>query len=188
MLLDISGMQVYNNSNKTGGGKTVNCYMEYASPVGILLLTCDDAALTGLWMNRAPAESEMLCRDHPILLKAAAWLDGYFSDRVEPIPVSVSPAGTAFQQRVWKRLLDIPYGQVITYGDIAREIERETGKRMSSQAVGGAVGSNPISIMIPCHRVVGAGGKLTGYAGGIEKKEWLLRHEGWEGVGKYDHQ
>ena len=188
LLLDIFRMQVYNIFSKTGGGEQLNYYMEYATPVGILLLTCAEEALTGLWMNRHPSGLEILCQDHPVLRKSTAWLDGYFSNRVESIPVSLSPAGTAFQQRVWKRLLDIPYGQVITYGDIAREIERETGKRMSSQAVGGAVGSNPISIMIPCHRVVGAGGKLTGYAGGIEKKEWLLRHEGWEGVKKHDHK
>ena len=125
---------------------------------------------------------------HPVLCKAAAWLDGYFEGRVEPVPVPLAPSGTAFQQRVWKRLLQIPYGNVITYGDIAREMERETGRRMSAQAVGGAVGSNPISILIPCHRVVGAGGKLTGYAGGLDKKTWLLCHEGWKGVKRHDHQ
>ena len=156
-------------------------YMEYPSPVGTLLLTCDENGLTGLWMNKSPSDPAVEAIDNPLLQSASAWLDGYFSGRVQPIPIPLNPSGTAFQRRVWKRLLEIPYGQTITYGDIAREIETETGKRMSSQAVGGAVGSNPISIIIPCHRVVGAGGKLTGYAGGLENKRWLLRHEGWEG-------
>ena len=157
-------------------------YMEYLSALGTLLLTCDETGLTGLWMNRSPSDTALPGMFHPLLQRASVWLDGYFAGREEEIPIPLNPAGTAFQQRIWKRLLEIPYGRVITYGDIAREMEKETGKRMSAQAVGGAVGSNPISIMIPCHRVIGAGGKLTGYAGGVEKKNWLLRHEGWEGV------
>ena len=163
-------------------------YMKYLSPVGILLLTCENDALTGLWMNKEPEKGMVPDAAHPVLCKAAVWLDGYFEGRAEPVPVSLAPSGTAFQQRVWKRLLQIPYGYVITYGDIAREMEGETGRKMSAQAVGGAVGSNSISIVIPCHRVVGAGGKLIGYAGGLDKKIWLLRHEGWEGVKKHDHQ
>lgn len=163
-------------------------YMEYPSPVGNILLTCEANALTGLWMNREPSSDMAPGSGDPLLLQAARWLDGYFAGQPAPVTFAIKPAGTAFQQRVWKRLLEIPYGQVITYGDIAREIELETEKRMSAQAVGGAVGSNPISILIPCHRVVGAGGKLTGYAGGIDKKIWLLQHEGWEGAEKYDHQ
>ena len=88
--------------------------------------------------------------------------------------------GTPFQKRVWEILSTIPHGQTVTYGDIAREMAACTGKRkMSAQAVGQAVSRNPISIIIPCHRVVGAGDRLTGYAGGIDRKEWLLRHEGW---------
>ena len=91
----------------------------------------------------------------------------------------ILPEGTAFQQQVWKLLLEIPYGKTRTYGDLSREIERLTGKeKMSAQAVGQAVGRNPISILIPCHRVVGAKGQLTGYAGGLERKIRLLRHEG----------
>ena len=92
----------------------------------------------------------------------------------------LNPHGTAFQKQVWDMLLTIPYGQVRTYGDIAREMAVRTGKqKMSAQAVGQAAGANPISILIPCHRVVGTNGKLTGYAGGLDKKEWLLCHEGW---------
>ena len=163
-------------------------YMEYPSEVGMLLLTCTDDALTGLWMNKTPGGHLLTGDHHPMLQKASVWLDGYFAGKKEPVPVKLSPAGTVFQQRVWQRLLQIPYGQVITYGDIAREMEQETGKKMSAQAVGGAVGRNPISILIPCHRVVGTGGKLTGYAGGLDKKIWLLNHEGWEGAKRYDHQ
>ena len=162
-------------------------YIEYPSPVGALLLTCDENGLTGLWMNKRPSDSSLPGMDHPLLMSASAWLGGYFAGKMEPIAFALNPSGTAFQQRVWKRLLEIPCGQVITYGDIAREMESETGKRMSAQAVGGAVGSNPISIMIPCHRVIGAGGKLTGYAGGLDKKIWLLHHEGWEGANRDDH-
>ena len=162
-------------------------YIRYPSPVGTLLITCDDDALTGLWMEANPPTEAEPGEKHPILVKTALWLDAYFRGEEEPIPVSLAPAGSPFQQRVWRRLLEIPRGKTCTYGDIAREIAAETGKRMSAQAVGGAVGSNPISIIGPCHRVVGAGGKLTGYAWGLERKAWLLQHEGWEGV-KNDHQ
>ena len=91
----------------------------------------------------------------------------------------VAPEGTDFQKLVWKLLLEIPFGETRTYGQIAREVARRMGRqKMSPQAIGGAVGRNPISIIIPCHRVVGSGGQLTGYAGGLDKKKWLLRHEG----------
>jgi len=163
-------------------------FAEYPSPVGLLLLTCGENGLTGVWMNRKPPENAVLCTEHPVLIQTALWLDVYFAGEVREVRIPLSPEGTPFQQRVWQRLLGIPHGSVITYGDIAREIERETGKRMSAQAVGGAVGSNPISILIPCHRVVGARGKLTGYAGGLDKKVWLLKHEGWKGVADDDNQ
>ena len=156
-------------------------FAEYESPMGRLLLTCDDHGLTGLWMMRNPPEDAHPGKDHPILDKTMQWLDAYFRGEETAVNVPLVPSGTAFQQRVWKRLLEIPYGSVCTYGEIAREIAAETGKRMSAQAVGGAVGSNPISILIPCHRVVGARGSLTGYAGGLDNKIWLLRHEGWKG-------
>jgi methylated-DNA-[protein]-cysteine S-methyltransferase len=186
--MDFSKEKTYNMVKKTTGRETMEYYMEYPSEVGSLLLTCSEVALTGLWMSRKPEDHLLPGKDHPILQGTVQWLDGYFAGKEVPVPVNLSPSGTAFQKRVWQRLLEIPFGQVITYGDIAREIESETGKKMSAQAVGGAVGSNPISIIIPCHRVVGAGGKLTGYAGGLEKKIWLLQHEGWEGVKKHDHQ
>ena len=149
-------------------------YCEYPSPVGTLYLTADEGGLTGIWMH--PVKTE----DCPILSQAKAWLDGYFSGDPAEVTFPLNPQGTPFQKQVWEILLAIPYGETTTYGAIAREIAQRTGKeKMSAQAVGQAVGANPIAIAIPCHRVVGAKGKLTGYAGGLDKKEWLLRHEGW---------
>ena len=149
-------------------------YCEYPSPVGTLYLTADEGGLTGIWMH--PVKTE----DCPILSQAKAWLDGYFSGNPPEVTFPLNPQGTPFQKQVWEILLAIPYGETTTYGAIAREMAQRTGKeKMSAQAVGQAVGANPIAIAIPCHRVVGAKGKLTGYAGGLDKKEWLLRHEGW---------
>lgn len=149
-------------------------YCEYPSPVGRLYLTADAGGLTGIWMH--PEKTE----DFPVLSEGKAWLDTYFSGDPAQITFSLNPHGTAFQRQVWDILLTIPYGQATTYGAIAREMAIRMGKeKMSAQAMGQAVGKNPIGILIPCHRVVGANGKLTGYAGGLDKKEWLLRHEGW---------
>ena len=147
----------------------------YDSPVGKLLLTCTDQALTGLYMNREIPEEE----DHPLFRQTKKWLDAYFRGAPPEPDIPLAMEGTPFQQQVWQLLLNIPYGEIRTYGYLAREMARLTGKaQMSAQAVGQAVGRNPISILIPCHRVVGARGEITGYAGGIEKKQWLLRHEG----------
>lgn len=151
----------------------------FDSPVGPLYLTSDGEKLTGLWMRKP--EGEAVRADLPVFREARKWLDAYFRGEdpaVEALPLA--PAGTPFQKMVWELLLDIPFGQTRTYGDLAKEAAARLGKdRMSAQAIGGAVGRNPISIIIPCHRVVGAGHALTGYAGGLEKKLWLLRHEGW---------
>ena len=149
-------------------------YCQYPSPVGTLYLTADEAGLTGIWMHPEGTES------FPVLDQGKVWLNAYFAGNPQPPAFPLNPKGTAFQKQVWALLLAIPYGQTRTYGEIAREMALLTGKeKMSAQAVGQAVGRNPISILIPCHRVVGAGGKLTGYAGGLDKKQWLLRHEGW---------
>lgn len=154
-------------------------YQEYASPVGTILLESNGTALTGLWINRQPSERAIF-EEVPVLTQAKVWLDGYFRGTPGPINFPLAPKGTPFQMRVWEILLTIPYGATRTYGDIAREMAGKLGKQsMSAQAVGGAVGRNPIWILIPCHRVVGANGSLTGYAGGLDKKEWLLRHENW---------
>ena len=117
--------------------------------------------------------------DMPILRKAARWLDDYFAGRMPAIMVlPLSPQGTEFRRLVWYLLCQVPYGKTTTYGELAREVEARTGKKMSAQAIGGAVGHNPISIIIPCHRVLGAKGQVTGYAGGVDKKIALLHLEG----------
>lgn len=153
-------------------------YTEYPSPLGSLLLTAQDDALTGLWVDRRPQEDWIKMENHPILQLAGVWLDSYFRGDAPQTLVPLHPEGTAFQKVIWEILLTIPYGQTRTYGSIAKEAAQKLGKEeMSAQAVGGAVGKNPISILIPCHRVVGSHGKLTGYAGGLPRKEWLLKHE-----------
>lgn len=158
-----------------------------ASPLGTLTMACDEAGrLAGLWIDGQKhfldtlPEPPVPREDMPVFAAARRWLDAYFAGgRPDPAAVVMAPVGGAFRQAVWKILRGIPYGAVTTYSEIAREIARCRGiKTMSSQAVGGAVGHNPISILIPCHRVVGTNGNLTGYAGGIEKKVWLLNHEG----------
>lgn len=153
-------------------------YAQYASPVGMLLLSFRDDALTGLWMGRLPEQGWIENEKYPVFRQARNWLDRYFRGEAPAVDIPLAPEGTAFQKLVWDILLDIPYGRIRTYGEIAREMAVKLGKeKMSAQAVGGAVGKNPISILIPCHRVVGTGGKLTGYAGGLPRKEWLLKHE-----------
>ena len=153
-------------------------YIQYDSPLGPLLLTANGRALTGLWINKAP-EPGWTPEETPLLRAASLWLDAYFRGEDQPIPFPLAPAGTPFQKAVWEILLSIPLGQTRTYGSIAREMAGLLGKEaMSAQAVGQAVGRNPISILIPCHRCVGAKGQLTGYAGGLDRKTWLLRHEG----------
>ena len=158
----------------------------YPSPVGDLTLASDGEALCGLWLAgqkyHGGTISEALVPDDSAagFDEARAWLDRYFAGEKPAISeLKLAPIGGEFRQRVWRILTEIPYGQVTTYGDIAKQVARETGRdHMASLAIGGAVGHNPISIIIPCHRVVGASGSLTGYAGGIGKKVWLLEHEG----------
>lgn len=153
---------------------------------GDITLACDGENLVGLWLVGQKYYSgtivgEMIPRDDfAVFEQAKDWLDRYFAGK-RPVPqeLPLAPIGGDFRQRVWHILTEIPYGEVRTYGDIAAQIARETGReKMSAQAVGGAVGHNPISIIIPCHRVVGTNGSLTGYAGGIGKKVALLEHEG----------
>lgn len=161
-------------------------FTEYESPLGRLTLAGEERALTGLWLEGqkyfgatlvlgSPRRDDLAC-----FVLARDWLDRYFSgERPEGRELPLSPAGTPFQQLIWSLLLDIPWGETVTYGELARRSAERLGRgHMSAQAVGGAVGRNPISIIIPCHRVVGAKGALTGYAGGLERKDWLLRWEG----------
>lgn len=149
----------------------------YDSPIGPLWLTSDGEKLTGLWMREINGTVADGAR--PVFRDACRWLDRYFRGENPPVDdLPLSPAGTDFQRLIREILLTIPFGATRTYGDIANEAAARLGKeKMSAQAVGGAVGRNPISIIIPCHRVIGANGALTGYACGIDKKEWLLRHE-----------
>ena len=125
---------------------------------------------------------QALISDAPVLAAAKEWLDAYFAgERPAIADLPLAPIGSEFRQKVWRILTEIPYGQVTTYGAIAQQVARELGRdHMASLAVGGAVGHNPISIVIPCHRVVGSDGSLTGYAGGLDKKIWLLEHEGMD--------
>ena len=158
----------------------------YTTPIGPVLLASNGTGLTGLWIAGQKYEKATLGAqweekpDLPVLVAAADWLDRYFAGkRPESSELLLAPLGGEFRQGVWEILCQIPYGQLTTYGDIAKKIaEKMNRETMSAQAVGGAVGHNPISIIIPCHRVVGAAGSLTGYAGGIDKKIWLLKHEG----------
>ena len=159
--------------------------MEYDSLVGKITLVCDDDNLVGLWLEGQKYSDDTACKliespSHDILIMSKNWLDDYFAGKKPEISdLPLAPIGSKFRQEVWKTLMEIPYGEVITYGRIAKELIERTGvKNMSSQAVGGAVGHNPISIIIPCHRVVGSNGSLTGYPGGLEKKIKLLQHEG----------
>lgn len=150
-----------------------------ASPLGNLLLTADELGLTGLWFEGskyAPDGQKCIVRETPILADTKRWLDGYFSGREPDFTPPLHPAGSPFRLAVWKLLLEIPYGQTTTYGALAKRLST-ANKRMSAQAVGGAVGHNPIGLIIPCHRVVGTNGSLTGYAGGMERKIRLLEIE-----------
>lgn len=156
--------------------------MKYNSPVGILTLGEENGALIGLWMENQkynPDLSRAKVRCTEVLAQAAAWLDRYFAGlQPSPAELPLAPKGSPFRQAVWEILCTIPYGQTTTYAAIAAEIAKQRGlARMSAQAVGGAVGHNPISIIIPCHRVLGTDGSLTGYAGGLERKQQLLDFE-----------
>ena len=150
----------------------------YASPLGPILLAADETGLTGLWFEGQKYFPSFLGVDYqeketPVLTETVRWLDVYFSGKDPDILPPLHPQGSPFRQTVWDILLTIPRGQTMTYGEIARRLGVH-----SAQAVGGAVGHNPISILIPCHRVVGSDGNLTGYAGGFDRKTRLLQLEG----------
>ena len=155
----------------------------YNSPLGGILLAADEIGLTGLWFDGQKYFARDLPAEHveqntPVLSEAKRWLDIYFTGREPDFTPPLHPVGSVFRQAVWEILLQIPYGQTTTYGEIARQLAAKLGlPRMSAQAVGGAVGHNEVSIIIPCHRVVGTSGSLTGYAGGIDKKVKLLELE-----------
>lgn len=153
------------------------------TPLGEVRLRSDGKSLTGLWfvgqVNDAKDNSDIEIKDDlPIFGQVETWLESYFSGEQTPIKIPLQPKGTMFQESVWKILQEIPYGETMTYGEIAQRIAKEKGvATYSAQAVGQAVGKNPISILVPCHRVLGKNGALTGYAGGVHRKEQLLRIE-----------
>lgn len=158
----------------------------YQSPLGEILLAADDTGLTGLWFEGQKYFALHLDKEHekreiPLFADVKHWLDLYFSGKNPNFPVPLHLVGTEFQKEVWDILCTIPYGSTTTYGEIARQIAKKRGlNHMSAQAVGGAIGHNRVSIIVPCHRVLGTDGSLTGYAGGIEKKISLLMLEGAE--------
>jgi methylated-DNA-[protein]-cysteine S-methyltransferase len=171
---------------------------ELQTPLGLATAKVEDDALTGFWFigqKYHPTKTDDWIQkpDHPVFTRLAAWLESYFAG-CNPAPDFVlNPQGTLFQKKVWELLLQIPYGKLTTYGKIAGQLAAQEGlASMSAQAVGGAVGHNPISLLIPCHRVVGANGGLTGYAGGLNKKAALLRLEGakplLQGNKDFEHQ
>ena len=159
------------------------CTQRYASPLGGILTAADEQGLTGLWFDNQKYFADALPKDAvaqstPILADAARWLDIYFSGRQPDFTPPLRMKTTPFRKMVWEIMLTIPFGETMTYGAIAVRIARQKGLRqMSARAVGSAVGHNSISLIIPCHRVVGSEGKLTGYAGGLDKKVKLLELE-----------
>ena len=150
----------------------------YDSPLGGITLASDGTNLVGLWFDGQKGFADTLdkthvnCGDLPIFEQTRRWLDCYFANEVPDFTPPLKMRGSIFRRRVWEILLTIPYGQSTTYGKIAQKLDI-----LSAQAVGGAVSHNPISLIIPCHRVVGANGSLTGYAGGVERKKQLLQME-----------
>lgn len=157
---------------------------EYDSLLGKITLGSNGEALTALWLPGQTCAEKLLSAQHeyaeaPAISEAKRWLDIYFSGKEPDFFPALAPEGTAFQLEVWNLLRQIPYGKTTTYGALAAKAAKRRGKeKMSAQAVGNAVGSNPISIIVPCHRVVGANGSLTGYNGGIKYKTALLKLEG----------
>ena len=157
---------------------------QYQSPMGDILLAADEIGLTGLWFDGQKyfargLSNERIEQETSVLAEAKRWLDIYFAGGQPDFTPPLHPIGSPFRRAVWELLLQIPYGQTTTYGALARRLAAQLGRAtMSAQAAGSAVGHNEISILIPCHRVVGTNGSLTGYAGGVDKKERLLTLEG----------
>ena len=156
----------------------------YKSPLGDILLASDGKALIGLWFVGQKYYADTLRQENsekalPIFIETDEWLDEYFKGCAPSSTPKLSLRGSNFRKAVWEVLLTIPFGKTMTYGEIAEKLAKERGvAKMSARAVGGAVGHNPISLIVPCHRVVGSNGKLTGYAGGLDKKTALLELEG----------
>lgn len=166
-------------------------YIRYHdSPLGKILMASDGKCLTGLWFENSRYYAEGVEKDCtekslPVFFQTESWLDSYFSGKEPKVCPPLRLEGTAFQKSVWALLMNIPYGQTVTYKELAEQIAAQRGiKRMAAQAVGGAVGHNPVSVIVPCHRVIGSDGSLTGYGGGLKRKEWLLTLEHSRGSGQ----
>jgi methylated-DNA-[protein]-cysteine S-methyltransferase len=157
-------------------------YAVVDSPLGPLLLAAEEGALTLLWMSPLPERGAGAAeaRDREVLDAAREQLEAYFDGDLTVFDLPLAPRGTAFQRRVWAALVEIPFGETTSYGALAQRLDRPGAAR----AVGLANGRNPISIIIPCHRVIGSDGRLTGYGGGIDRKAWLLDHEAGRGPGQ----
>ena len=161
----------------------MGCISYYSSPLGNIVLASDGCALTGLWFEGqkffgSTLSGEQEEKDLPVFGQTVRWLDLYFEGKQPDFTPELALKGTPFQKLIWDILLTIPYGRTVTYGELASAAAEKLGRsRMSAQAVGGAVGHNPVSIIVPCHRVMGADGSLTGYAGGTERKKALLSLE-----------
>ena len=172
------------SEHQKSGDHKMNCIYKYSSPTGSITMASNGTALIGLWFDGQKYFAQTLSESYEEKLLSVfedtiKWLDIYFSGEIPDFTPELSVQSTPFRKAVWDILLTIPYGQTMTYGEIAEILAQQTGKKkMSAKAVGGAVGHNPISIIIPCHRVVGADGRLTGYAGGIDRKRFLLELEG----------
>lgn len=156
--------------------------LPYESPIGKLIMASDSQRLTGLWIENqkyfgSTLQEDVCQKELKIFQETAQWLTEYFTGKMPDFTPELKVSGSSFRQRIWEILRAIPYGQTTSYGKIAKQIEQESGKRASAQAVGGAIGHNPIMLITPCHRVIGSDGSMTGYAGGIDKKIWLLEHE-----------
>lgn len=162
----------------------MNTYItKHPSPIGLLTLASDGTHLTGLWLENQKYFGSTLAvnpikQELAVFTQTKSWLDRYFHGEAPAMTIPLAPQGSVFRQAVWDILCRIPYGQTITYGQIAAQLSEHTGKQIAAQAVGGAVAHNPILILIPCHRVLGAGQTLTGYAGGLDVKARLLTLEG----------
>lgn len=156
---------------------------KYVSPIGGITIASNGQALTGLWFDGQKYFADTLKKEYearqlPVFEQTKRWLDAYFSGKEPNFMPQIEMDASFFRMKVWDILKSIPFGTTITYGEIAKQIAENTGKKVSAQAVGGAVGHNPISIIVPCHRVVGTNGSLIGYAGGVDKKVYLLQLEG----------
>ena len=145
----------------------------YETPVGKLCIGEENGCITHVTWTKIP--KEYVLEETELIQSCKKQLEEYFAGKRKEFDLPLNPKGTAFQQKVWQALTEIPYGETRAYGEIAAGI----GNPKAARAVGMANNKNPIGILIPCHRVVGSGSRLTGYAGGLQKKEWLLRHEGW---------